>query len=77
METLLLCNPGKEINVMTEGEFFKAADEAIVTSCDRLESHLFLESAASYRQVKNSSVAECVPIRKLSRILCENYFLWG
>jgi len=57
---------------MTEGEFFRAADEAIVTSCDRLESHLFRESAASHCQMTNGSAAECVPITKLSRILWAN-----
>lgn len=69
METMLASHPGKEIDVMTEGEFFRAADEAIVTSCNRLESHLFRESAASVHRLSDGPAPDAVPIAKLSRIL--------
>jgi hypothetical protein len=69
MEHMLLSHPGKEIDVMTESEFFHAADEAIVTSCDRLESHLFRESAASVHHTSDISASSTVPVTRLGRIL--------
>jgi hypothetical protein len=69
MDIMLLSHPGKDIDVMTEGEFFRAADEAIVTSCNRLESHLFREAAASVHHLSSCSAPDTVPVTKLSRIL--------